>query len=357
MRGERARETVGGLVTQDVAGLAAGRAGYAFLLTPKGRPITDLRALVFGPDRVWLDLPVTSREETLAHLGKYLNPRFAAFEPMQVTRLSVVGPRAAAVLGAVTGGDALDDPAELTIAPLGTDWIGPTSDADAAGEDVGSGPETEGEPLALRRERIEGPGFDLYLPDSLRDLGRNRLLEACRTEGGGEAGREACEVWRIERGIPIQGAEIHEGVLPQETGQQGRAIDFEKGCYTGQEVVAKIHFRGRVNRHLRGLVFGEGEGEGEGEGSGSTGPEVDALEESPLPGPGTELYAGDRARGVITATARSPRLGAVGLGYVRREIEAGERLALEPGGKRACRVVELPFIPPPEPGETRTPAT
>ncbi|MGH7540660.1 MAG: YgfZ/GcvT domain-containing protein, partial [Gemmatimonadota bacterium] len=141
-------------------------------------------------------------------------------------------------------------------------------------------------------------------------------------EGGRPAGGEAFEILRVERGLPAYGREITEGNLLQETGQTERAVDFRKGCYTGQEVVARIHYRGHVNRLLRGLR------------SGDPGSSLD---------PGASLFRGDREVGDVRTAVRSPRQGSIALAYVRREVEPGERLALGPGGPPAVEVVELPF--------------
>ena len=92
-----------------------------------------------------------------------------------------------------------------------------------------------------------------------------------------------------------------EDVIPVEAGIHERAIDYDKGCYTGQEVIVRIRDRGRVNRHLRRLRLPDG----------------------PLPAPESELWneAGDKVVGAITSVATSPRDGALALGYVRREVE------------------------------------
>lgn len=313
VRGERAQEMVGGLVTNHVAGLSPGRACYAFLLTPKGRPVAELRVLVLE-EEIWLDLPEACRPGTLAHLKKYLPPIYAEFAPIaHWRRLSVVGPRSAGVVEAIAPETSPPDLEPLGIASL----------------DSGRAAEEGPDDFLVRREEIEGPGYDLYLRTDGRDEPRTRLERAVIARGGRSAGPEAYEIWRIERGIPVYGPEISQDVLPQETGQQGRAVNFEKGCYTGQEVVARIHYRGKVNRRLMGLRF-------------------DGFSGEEMPGPGRELYAGGRARATVTSSTLSPRFGPVALGFVRRELSAGDRLSLTPGGAPACAVVKLPFGQPPE---------
>src|SRR5215218_184164 len=124
---------------------------------------------------------------------------------------------------------------------------------------------------------------------------------------------------RTELGIAVAtdvGVELDDSVIPQEAGLNERAVSFTKGCYVGQETVARLYYRGKPNRHLRGLRLGE---------------QVQ---------PGTELRLGEREVGRLTSVADSPRFGAVGLAIVRREAQPGD--VLDAGGVRA-EVVDLPF--------------
>ncbi len=291
--GDRAVELIAGLLTNDIEGLGVDRAVYSFMLTPKGRPVAEMRVLRRSGG-VWLDMPDTCVEAALVHLGRYLPPRLARFQVAERwRRLSVVGPLAARAL----------EPLPFA-PPLGE--LDPLQAAHAREQ-----------PLAtiIRREPIEGPGFDLYATDV--DAWGELLEAAVERVGGGPVGPAAYGAWRIERGIPEYGPEIDLDALPQETGQEKRAVSFTKGCYTGQEVVARIHYRGHVNRQLRSLRFAE---------------PVDV---------GTELYDGDRAVGRVTSIATHPVRGAIGLGYVRREVEPPAKLAIEQGGVEVCSVREL----------------
>lgn len=307
VRGGSAREVFGGLMTHHVEGLEPGAALYAFMLTARGRPVAAGRVLSLEPEEgeevLWADVPGVCREATLEHLKRYLPPRLASHEERpDLVRLSLVGPAAVdAASGLLEAGDLPSEPLAHREARL-------------AGVD--------GAVRAVRREPATGPGLDLHLDAGAAPGAWDALREAATSVGGGPAGLEAAEIRRVELGVPAFGPEIHDGVLPQETGQEERAVSFEKGCYTGQEVVARIHYRGKVNRHLRGLVFEDRDGP---------------------PSRGAELYRDERARGEVTTPASSPRLGPVALGYVRREVEPGERLALEPAGEPACRVEELPL--------------
>jgi folate-binding protein YgfZ len=311
--GERPREIFDGLVTNRVRDLEPGRAVYAFMLTAKGRPVAEMRILARAEDRLWLDLPRACREGAEEHLGRYLPPRLARVRPLENrSRVSLVGPASTGVLedllaeslpGVPSRPAAGLEPLQALLAP-------------AEGE-------SDGALVAVGRERIEGPGFDLYLPGAKRPALLDAVVDAVERAGGAAVEDEVRQVWRVERGVPEYGAEIDEDVLPQETGQEDRAVDFEKGCYTGQEVVARIHFRGKVNRHLRGLRLPG---------------DLDRL-----PAPGSELFADGRSRGHVTTAVRSPALGPIALGYVRRELAPGDALARAPEATRDVEVVDVPF--------------
>ncbi len=299
----RAHETLSGLLTNHFETAPTDTAVYSFLLTAKGGPVAELRAIRRETED-WLDLPARCVEGTLAHFEKYLPPLFADYEvDSSLGRLGLVGPRADEVLRAVAPEV---EPSELE--PL--EGIPATLAAT--------------EVLVLRRDTVDDPGVDLYVPLDRAPEIWERLADAARDADGAPAGRAAREIRRVELGIPVYGREIDEGTLPQETGQTDRAVSFEAGCYTGQEVVVRIEHRGQVNRHLRGLTFGGDREE--------------------LPEAGAGLYDGERERGTVTTAVRSPRLGPIALGYVRHEVEPGGRLSLEPGGDPACRVRELPLV-------------
>jgi folate-binding protein YgfZ len=126
----------------------------------------------------------------------------------------------------------------------------------------------------------------------------------------------------VEAGRPAWGRDIDDTTLTQEANlDELQAISYEKGCYTGQETVARVHFRGHVNRYLRGLV----------------------LERDDVP-PGAALWLSDKQVGDVRSVVISPRLGPIALGMVRREVPAGERLEIRMDGRNAnATVVKLPF--------------
>ncbi len=300
IEGDRAEEMLHGLLTNRVKGMQAQGAVYAFMLTPKGRLVAALRLLRLNGG-YWLDLPALCQEAVLAHLRKYLPPIFATFEPTDVRRIGVVGPLAASALDAWAGERISLELAALEARPL---------------------ERGDGAKILIRREDVEGAGYDVYVAGDAVQSVLAALEEAIATVGGGVIGRETWAVFRVEHGIPVWGTDFDQDNLAQELGQDERAISFDKGCYTGQEVVARIHFRGHVNRILRGFRL-------------------------PRPAEARQpLYEGERERGVITSPAVSPRFGPIALGYARFEIPPGAWLSLEPGGQTEVQVVALPFDGP-----------
>jgi folate-binding protein YgfZ len=143
---------------------------------------------------------------------------------------------------------------------------------------------------------------------------RERLLSA----GAQPVSLDAAEIVRIESGRPRHGLDMTEDNLPAEAGIVERSVSFTKGCYVGQEPVARMHYKGHPNRHLRGLRLSQ---------------QAD---------PGASLLSSDREVGRVTSTGVSPALGPVALALVRREVLPGDEVSVGPGGS-AATIVELPF--------------
>jgi folate-binding protein YgfZ len=136
--------------------------------------------------------------------------------------------------------------------------------------------------------------------------------------GVDEVSEAAAECARIEAGRPRLGYDMGSDTMPQEAGLNERAVSFTKGCYVGQETVARLHYRGKPNRHLRGL-------------------RLSAPAER-----GTPLTLGEKEVGRLGSTCESPRLGPIALALVRREAAPGDTVEVGEDGVTA-EVVELPF--------------
>ncbi len=159
------------------------------------------------------------------------------------------------------------------------------------------------------------------------DVGVDLLCESTHTAelraalaqaGAVVVSEEAIEALRIERGRPRYGIDLDDSVIPQEAGLNERAVSFTKGCYVGQETVARLYYRGKPNRQLRGLRC------------------------SASVRAGDEVTFEGRPVGQIGSAAVSPRLGPIALSLVRREAPPGSTVAV--GADGACaEVVELPF--------------
>src|SRR3954469_8133982 len=230
--GAEAAETLTGLVTNDVAALASGQGQYAAALTPKGKIITDLR--IFREESSFLvDCPPRATEGWLATVRKYVNPRIAPYADESVTTrsLGIFGISARLVVGEMTG---------ISSSALGV--LPEYAHASVAIDDAHI--------VIARVPDLELEGFELFVPAASYEMLWERALAAKATPGG----LETWEIARVEAGRPEWGIDIDESTLPQEANfEELHAISYTKGCYTGQETVARVHFRGHVNRHLRGL--------------------------------------------------------------------------------------------------------
>src|SRR6185295_13210406 len=280
-------------VTCDVKGLAPGDGAYGFFTNPQGRILADVVVLV-REDRLWLEIPPGREEAIASHLGKYvLADRVEVHGLAEVLPISLVGPRAAEVLA----------PAEL---PPPGDWRHVRS--------MVLGNEVE----LQRTARLGAEAYTLWVSASRAPHLVERLLENPAVK---PAGLEAMEILRAEAGLPRFGRDYGPENFPQETGGD-EAVSYTKGCYLGQEVVARIHYRGGVQKALRGLAFE----------AGST------------PRAGAALLFDGREVGTATTVVTSIALGRpVGLAIVhRRAAEAGTRLDVEGGGQAEVR--DLPLV-------------
>jgi folate-binding protein YgfZ len=292
LTGAGAVEFLNGQVSNELATLHPGEGCYAAFLTHKGKMLGDLRILAIGEDPAAspTELLLDTERASLQALFDMIRRFKVGFEvelhkrTLERGLLTLIGPHA----DRVAGSERLS-PVEHASLPL-----------EIAGVHA----------LAVRTDL----GVDL-----LCDASDTERLSAHLRERGAEAvSEQAAECLRVERGRPRYGIDLDDTVIPQEAGLNERAVSFTKGCYVGQETVARLHWRGKPNRHLRGLRLSEPAARGE------------------------ELRLGERVVGTLGSTTISPTLGPIALALVRREAEPGARLELGEHGGRA-EVVELPF--------------
>jgi tRNA-modifying protein YgfZ len=269
VRGSEVADFLQGQVSNDVEALAPGQGCYATILNAKGKLRTDLRILR-GEDWFFIDTEAIGHAVLRHMLETYSLGRDVHSEDVTATRalVSLLGPGARSVL----------DPE-------------PPEDENAF---------VEGEhglyvSTHLGVDVIGEPGLELGVPQVSEDV---------------------AECVRIESGRPRLGYDMDAETMPQEAGINERAVSFTKGCYVGQETVARLHYRGKPNRHLRGLL---------------------------LSGPverGTDILLGEKVVGRVGSTCVSPSLGPIALALVRREAELGDSVT---ANDATAELVGLPF--------------
>ncbi|MGH7361444.1 MAG: YgfZ/GcvT domain-containing protein, partial [Candidatus Methylomirabilales bacterium] len=295
-----------GMITNDVKTLTPGAGLYAALCSPQGKVLGDPRVLAVE-EALLLLCEAACRARVAQTLDRFIIADDAKVTDAsgEITVLGCYGPKAAEALGRVAG----SPPPELA----------PHNHAEVR---VG------GAAVRVVATPFLGvPGFDLLLHAETAATVTGRLLEAVKGVGGRAVGHAAFETLRVEAGTPWYGLDFDENNLPQEAGLETTAISFSKGCYIGQETVARIHFRGHVNRRLTGLAL-QGEG---------------------LPARGSRVLKGETEVGRVTSAVHSPHRGTpAALALLRREVgEPGTSLIVEANGTRlTAEVVPLPFVPP-----------
>ena len=282
--GPDAADYLQGQLTNDVEALAVGEGQYAALLDRKGHLQADMRVLRTEPELLLLDVEPEGLEAARRHLQMYKIGREVEVgdESESHSLISLIGPRAVEIAGT----------AVLTENACETTAVG-TAQCVAVGS---------------------ADGIDLILAAGNAESVRDALLAA----GAVEVSPAAAEIVRIEAGRPRFGAEMGTETMPAEAGIVERAVSFTKGCYIGQETVARLHYKGKPNRHLRGLRL------------------------SAAAPPGAVLRLGEKEVGRLGGSAVSPALGPIGLAILRREAEPGAELSVGEDGVKAV-VVDLPF--------------
>ncbi len=309
LRGADRQRFLNAYVTCDVKGLKAGEGVYGFLTNPQGRVLADLEVLA-AADWLWAVLPAGQVQAVNEHLRRYViadrvefvrrDPAAAAADAAApLVALTLAGPRADAAMAELAPGVAL---------PVAV-WhhVGATvADVQVVVERTG---------------RLGVPAVTLWTPGPEAARLRDALL-AC--QGVSPVSREACEVVRVEAGIARFGQDFGPQNFPQETGAAD-AVSYTKGCYLGQEVVARIHYRGGVQKMLCGLLFDETPRGGDASGAPAS---PSANLEGGTPEHGTPLLYEGREAGRVGTAVRSPASGrSIGLAILhRRAAEPGTRL-------------------------------
>ncbi len=269
VRGPEAFSYLQGQLSQDVSKLEVGEAVDSFLLQPQGKVEAFVRVTRFEDDEAVVDVDAGYGQAVLDRLQRFKLRVKAEIEPLDWKCLALRGPHA-------------HDLEPVTGVVVGADWPG------LPGIDV--------------------LGVEPGVPEDVR---------LC--------GADAWEAVRIEAGIPVMGRELTERTIPAEAGVVERAVSFTKGCYTGQELVARIESRGgNVPRHLRGVVVGT----------------------NVLPPPGAAVAVDGREVGALTSVGESlDRRAPVALAYVRREVvPPAEAEVRWEGGTAPARVEALPLV-------------
>jgi len=295
-------------------GWSEGEAPYSTILTPKGKMITDLRLLPFEGGGFLLDLPLAGLEGALHHFGKFLNPHFAQLVDRsdELEMLTVLGPEGLELVSRVVG---------LHLPAPGEGRVSFRAGSSGPGLRV------------LGNSEVHAPAVDLLLPTEALE----GIWEQLEDSGIMPMDMTSWEILRIERGTPLFGVDMTEETLPVEAGIHGRAIDYQKGCYIGQEVIVRIRDRGKVNKTLRRILFGEVEVPPGGTDLylpedrplPAAGAEVDPHSEGDHPPDGPASTVSGKKVGWVTSACRSPRFGqTVALGFIRREVEGDAEVRL-----------------------------
>lgn len=268
-----------GQVSADVAALAPGTGTWALLLQPQGRVDAWLRVTRLDGDRFFVDVDAGWGGAVLTRLRRFLLRVDVSIEPVHRRCLSLRGPDSASAAASTTDGGSADG-----VLAMPVDWRG------LAGVDLFGPPDGDGPDAADGVVHADPLGF---------------------------------EVLRVEQGWPAMGRELDTSTIPAEAGAWlvDTSVSFTKGCYTGQELVARIDSRGgNVPRHLRGLVL-----------DGSEAPDV-----------GTAVSSAGVERAVVTSAAASSTVGSpIALTVLHRSVDVGATVSV--GGVSAT-VVELPFV-------------
>jgi folate-binding protein YgfZ len=286
-----------GMVTNNIRDLAADRGVYAFLLNPQGHILGDLYSYNRG-DSILIDTDRSQLEKILATFDHYIIMDDVEVKNLsdELTALGITGPKARAVLS--KAGIAVPERQPLQAVEATCDCVKCT---------------------VVRGQDSETESYELWLlPSEVR-----KTWDALLAAGASPVGFEAIELQRIVCGVPLYGVDIRERDLPQET-EQERALNFNKGCYVGQEIIERIRSRGAVHRKFSGFI-------------------ADGVAAIP---PGNKIVAGEKEVGEITSVAALDLRGVkktVALGYLRREVSTPGREVVIAGVKAIVASLPINF--------------
>jgi tRNA-modifying protein YgfZ len=289
LTGPEAKTFLHGQVTNDIEGLEAGRGCYAAFLTHKGKMLGDMRVLDLG-DELLLDTERSTLQELFNMIRRYKLGSDVELHKrtLEMGLLSLIGPDARRVAGARSLPAAEHANARATIGNAQVVLVATDTGIDVfcAADDTAS------------------------------------VRAALEAAGAVPVDEAVAEIVRVERGRPRSRFSLHHDIIPHAARLNERAVSFTKGCYVGQETVARLFYRGKPNRHLRGLRL--------------SGPAA----------PGDALRVGEKEVGRLGTTLVSPAFGPIALAIVRREAQPGETVTVGDAGATA-EVVDLPFEDPP----------
>lgn len=290
------------LISNDVEGLSTGEGNYATLLTNRGKMIADLR-VYFLENEIYLSTAPETTDAAFAELDKYIiaDDVEISIENDNIGTIAVYGQNSVELVQSVLEKADLNSLQEYhsRVVEVENSWI-----------------------LCIKTDIVGEIGYHLYTSNTSSEWLWTELLNA--KQNAIPIGWEALETLRIEAGSPRFGTELTEAVFPLEA-ELEHAIDFEKGCYIGQEIVARMKYRGHPNRLLRGIV-------------------VDT--ENPVK-QDSRIYNGDKDVGWVTSSTYSPTLEKlIALGYVRMVVtEDGSDVQIETSeGLVKGTVTSLPFV-------------
>ena len=294
-----------GMITNDVVKLGISKGLYATSLTPKGKMITDMRVHKFD-DFAILDLEPGINETYGTHLLKYRLSYKADIEDItdSFSLFHLCGPGSTEII---------KNNQRLSVVPR--DEFDSVKVAEQGGD-----------LLIIKTNRTGETGYDFYSDVDTGFKVWSNLLDNGADGSLIPFGLKTLDTLRIEAGIAVLGVDMNEDTIPIEAGLWS-ALDFEKGCYIGQEVIARIKWRGRVNWHLVGF---------------------DLKDFNDTLVSGTGIFVGDKKVGRITSSAFSPTMNSfIALGYIRREFKEeglSVDIALGDNSVKKATVSELPFI-------------